>query len=320
MSQVHGESRPPPRTLVLGGAGFIGRHAVASLLERGVPVTIGSRHPARVASRLPPVAHACPRLHVRFEDMLARAQWKSLLVDIDVVVNCVGILRPRGRETYDRVHHLAPAALAASCRDGGVRLLHVSALGLQGDCHSGFLRSKQQGEAAVRASGVHGGIIRPSLLDGPAGGYGARWIRRVARWPMLALPVDATGRIAALDVRDLGDALATLAIEPGSPSLREYEFGGPVSLPLRDYVGMLRQGFGLNPARVFDLPPWLARLLAHGCDLLHVTPYSNGHLELLRRDNCPSRNDLPEVLRRPLRLPGEMPPSRPLSRPAAAPA
>jgi hypothetical protein len=34
-------------------------------------------------------------------------------------VNCVGILRERGHETYERVHHLAPAALAAACALAG---------------------------------------------------------------------------------------------------------------------------------------------------------------------------------------------------------
>ena len=36
-----------PRVLVLGGTGFIGRHVVAALRERGCRVAIGTRHPAR---------------------------------------------------------------------------------------------------------------------------------------------------------------------------------------------------------------------------------------------------------------------------------
>ena len=32
--------------------------------------------------------------------------------------------------------------------------------------------------------------------------------------------------------------------------------------------------------------------------LLHLTPFSFGHWELLRRDNLPSRNALPELLGR----------------------
>src|SRR5688500_16545475 len=77
-----------PRVLVLGGAGFIGRHAVAALLARGLPVEIGSRHPDRVAHRLPPDARFCPRRRTHFEDLIAPEDWADVLADIDVVVNC----------------------------------------------------------------------------------------------------------------------------------------------------------------------------------------------------------------------------------------
>lgn len=296
-----------PTVLVLGGAGFIGRHAVAALLAQGLPTEIGSRHPHRIADRLPVAALDLPRRQARFEQLLAPEDWRALLEGIDVVINCVGILRRRGRETYDRVHHLAPAALAEACRRAGKRLVHVSALGLAHPVRSGFLRSKRDGEAALKRSGADCCIVRPSLLDAPSGGYGALWLRRVARWPVHALPADATGQIAALDVRDLGEALANLARRPhlavgAGPA--EYELGGDEAMPLRDYLAALRRLHTEHPALALPIPGWLARLGSHACDLLHVTPFSFGHWELLRRDNCPRVNALPALLGRPARKVG----------------
>lgn len=299
---------PGPRVLVLGGGGFIGRHAVLALLAQGACVAIGSRHPSRLdRRRLPTAALACPRRRARFEDLLAPEAWAPILASVDVVVNCVGILRPRGRETYQRVHHLALAALAEACRRCGLRLVHVSALGLQAPMRSGFLRSKADGEAALRASGANACIVRPSLLDAEAGGYGAAWIRRVARWPLHALPADATGQIAPLDVRDLGEALARLAHRPelaveGRPL--EFELGGSEAMPLADYLAALRRLHSDRPARLIRIPGWLARLASHACDLLHATPFSFGHWELLRRDNRPAHNALPGLLGRAPRAVG----------------
>ncbi len=293
-----------PRVLVLGGGGFIGRHAVAALLERGAAVQVGSRHPERLDRRLPVAAQACRRRRVRFERLLAADDWLPLLDGIDVVVNCVGILRPRGRETYQRVHHLAPAALAEACRRLGRRLVHVSALGLQAPMCSGFLLSKADGEAALRRSGANCCIVRPSLLDAETGGYGAAWIRRVARWPVHALPADAGGLIAALDVRDLGQALAGLAhreclsLDAGPA---EFELGGDVALALADYLAALRSLHSPRRAWRIRVPGPMARLASHVCDLLHLTPFSFGHWELLRRDNVPRHNALPELLGRPPR-------------------
>lgn len=303
MREPHG-STPAATVLVLGGSGFIGRHAVAALEAHGCRVVIGSRYPQR-RRRTAADCHAQYR-PVRFERLLDATDWHEALRDCAVVVNCVGILRQRGCETYDRVHHRAPAALAAACRVRGVRLIHVSALGLDAGARSGFLRSKLDGEAALRASGADWRIVRPSLLDGD-GGFGARWIRRVARWPLHVLPADALGRIAALDVGDLGEAIARLALSAEPGENREYDLGGPHARTLAEHLAAMRALHTAVPAVQWAVPAWLARLASHACDLLHVTPYSFGHWELLRHDNCPHHNRLPELLGRAPREIGRMP-------------
>jgi NADH dehydrogenase len=224
--------------------------------------------------------------------------WDALLKGIDVVVNCVGILRERGRETYARVHREAPAALARDCARLGVRrLIHVSALGLRAGARSRFLRSKRHGEAAIRASGLDWSIVRPSLLDGE-GGFGARWMRRVARWPVHVVPAEARGLIAALDVGDLGLAIAALCGMKNRRDLAEVELGGLARRTMAGQLAALRRAYGYAPALRVALPPFLARFASHVCDLLHFSPYSFGHLELLRRDNVPVVNRLPELLKR----------------------
>lgn len=290
-----------PTVLVLGGSGFIGRHAVEALRNRRCQVVIGSRRPLKIDALLPANAQRCPRRTARFEELIEADDWQVLLSGIDVVVNCVGILRQRGRETYDRVHRLAPAALAEACHRRNLRLIHVSALGLNADARSRFLRSKLAAEQALRSSGADCCIVRPSLLDGD-GGYGAKWLRFLARLPVHALPADATGKIAALDVRDLGEALAAIALKPNLPGdetrTREFELGGIDLRTLAEYLAAIRLSHNEKPARQWRVPGLIARAASHVCDLLHCSPFSFGHWELLRRDNCPAINRLPELLGR----------------------
>lgn len=302
------------RVLVLGGSGFIGRHACMALREAGCDVVVGSRRPSRARRKLPGQGRTFVYRQVRMERMLSPEDWSPVLDGIDAVVNCVGILRQRGRETYERVHHLAPVALACACSRAGVRLVHVSALGLRNPVRSRFLHSKRAGEDGIRARGGDWCIVRPSLLDGE-GGFGARWIRRVAQWPLHALPANALGRIAALDVRDLAEALARLAMAGRlDDRRREFELGGVRERPLAGQLAAMRRG---PPAWSVRLPAWVARAASHACDVLHLTPYSFGHYELLRFDNCPRPNRLPELLGRAPRLVGAPEDSTRAGRPGA---
>jgi len=284
------------RALVLGGTGFIGRRVAAALAARGHAVVIGTRRPRRAARRLPAALSGGELVEAHLERLTSRGDWHVLLAGFDCVVNAVGILRPRGAETYERVHHLAPAALAAACALAPRRLVHVSALGLSPAARSRFIASKLAGERAVAASGADACIVRPSLLDGE-GGYGARWLRALARLPLHLTPADARGRIAVLDVRELGAAIATLCELPSLAAWREVELGGFAALTIAGHLAALRARSGAAPALQLRVPAWLARTASHACDFAHFSPFSFGHLELMRRDNLPSPNRLPELLR-----------------------
>src|SRR5262245_14268716 len=137
------------KVLVLGGAGFIGRHAALALQARGHAVILGSRDPARAGRGLPAELLLCERREAHLDWLTAAAGWSGLLREVDCVVNAVGILRERGFETYERVHYRAPRALAEACAKAGVRLVHVSALGLTDTSRSRFIRSKLAGERAI---------------------------------------------------------------------------------------------------------------------------------------------------------------------------
>lgn len=284
------------RVLVLGGAGFIGRHACAELRRRGHDVLIGTRKPAGRDPRLSAQLASVPRVGLCMERMHDVRSWRRVLGDVQVVVNCVGILRPRWRESYEAVHHRAVASLAAAVIEYGVRrFVHVSALGLTADALSGFIRSKWHGERAVLESGAPAVIVRPSLLDG-ADGYGSRWLRRIARWPVQFVPA-THGVIAPLDVDDLAQAIATL-VDRDDGASAVVELGGADRRSMAEHLAALRRAYTQRPARVIAVPVGLARAISHACDFLHVTPFSYGHLELLGRDNVPAVNALVSLLAR----------------------
>jgi uncharacterized protein YbjT (DUF2867 family) len=279
------------KILVLGGTGFIGRHAVAALKSECAKVVVGTRTPDGSADQ------KCFRL----EEMTSAASWEEIVQKFDVILNCVGILRPQRSASYEQIHHLAPKAISAACNNLETRFIHVSAIGLSRADRSGFLTTKRKGEDAIKASNSNWIITRPSLLDGK-GGYGAAWLRGVSRLPIFALPADAKGKIAALTVTDLGEALARLCLAPSAEldlkKSRIFELGGTGLYNFESYIRGLRLRHSQTRALAIPIPGSIARIGAHLCDVFHITPFSFGHWELLRKDNVPKPNRLPELLGR----------------------
>ncbi len=271
--------------MVLGGYGFIGRHVVHHLRELGHDVSVGTRKPN---GRPDAIALPCHKINDVSELRLKLARF-------DVVINAVGILRQRVHESYDQVHHRFVACLADVCSELAIRLVHVSALGLNNPVNSRFLTSKRLGEAALKASAADWRIVRPSIIDGE-GGYGAKWFRRLAAWPIHLAPANARGQLCPIHVIDLGEAIAKVALNDNSKTnQREFELGGEHKLDIFDYLTVLR---GCRPWFSLRVPSFLVRLASHIFDLLHITPLSFGHYELLQFDNCPKVNRLGELLHR----------------------
>ena len=270
--------------LVIGGAGFIGRSVVAALAANGAQVVIGTRRPSRSEN-----SSSQFRLeHIELHRLTSPVDWFTRVEAFDVVVNCAGILRERWRETYDAVYHLAPVAIAAACAAKGKRFVHVTALGLTHQASSGFITAKLKGENGIRQIGGEACIVRPSLLDG-VDGFGSRWLRRVARWPVHFIPADAGCSLAPLHVHDLGEAIATLCACPREALPESVELGGESRFGIGQYLRALRR----HPRRAITLPvpAWMVRLTSHLLDVVHLTPLSWGHVELLRRDNVPCADD-----------------------------
>src|SRR5438093_608652 len=76
--------------LVLGGAGFIGRHLAAELARRVIKVTVPSRRRERAKQLIP-----LPTVEVLEADVTAPGVLQRLAAGRDAVINLIGILHSR---------------------------------------------------------------------------------------------------------------------------------------------------------------------------------------------------------------------------------
>ena len=253
--------------MLLGGAGFLGRHLAAELARRSVEVTVPSRRRERAKHLI-----VLPTVNVVEADINAPGVLERLVRGCDAVINLVGILHG----SFERAHVELPKAIVAACRASGVpRLLHVSALGAAADAPSEYQRSKARGEQVVLgAEGLAVTVFRPSVVFGPEDRFLNTFARLARYLPVLALACPQA-RFQPVYVGDVARALAEALDEPEAHGKR-YDLCGPREYTLKTLVEYACAATG-RPRLVLGLPPRLSYLQAW------VLEHSPGRL--MTRDN-----------------------------------
>src|SRR3954469_14152936 len=156
----------PTETLVtvLGGSGFLGRHAVRALAREGYRIRNAVRRPD-LAFHLQPLGRV-GQIHAVQANLRYPASVEAAVRDAEVVINLTGILFERGKQRFEAVHADGAANVARAAAAAGARLIHVSALGVDPQAPALYARTKAAGEAAVLAATPDATIFRPSILFG----------------------------------------------------------------------------------------------------------------------------------------------------------
>jgi NADH dehydrogenase len=238
--------------LVLGGSGFVGRHLVAALANRGVRVTVPSRHRERAKHLLP-----LPTVDVVEADIMAPEVLDALARGRQAVVNLVGVLHG----DFERLHVELPMAVLTACRTQGVkRLLHMSALGVSASAPSAYLRSKAMGEQAVLAAeDLEVTAFRPSVIFGPEDSFLNTFAALARLFPVLPIACPQA-RFQPVYVGDVARAMS-YALDSVDTHGKAYELCGPRQYTLKELVEFVCQVTGRRRT-VIGLPDRLAYLQA----------------------------------------------------------
>jgi uncharacterized protein YbjT (DUF2867 family) len=266
---------------IFGGSGFLGRHAVRAFAQAGWRIRVAVREPA-LANYLQPLGrvgqiHAV-QANLRYPDSVMRA-----VEGAEAIVNLVGILHEKGRQTFEAVQAEGAGAVAAAASEAGAKLVHVSAIGADANSPSQYARTKAAGEKATLAAQPKAVILRPSIVFGPEDDFFNRFAG-MARWlPALPLIGGGTTRFQPVFVGDVAAAIAAAA-EGGAHASTVYELGGPEVKTFRELMQLLLREIG-RERLLISLPFGLARLQAFFLELLPKPPLTRDQVYLLERDN-----------------------------------
>ncbi len=279
---------------VFGGSGFIGRYAARALVKAGYRVRVACRRPhvagdARLAG--PPGWVDIVQANIRDKASVDRA------VDgAEAVVNLVGILFERGKQSFEAAQlegarNVAEAAAAAGVK----RVVHVSAIGADPASKSAYGRTKGQAEAAVREAFPDAVILRPSIVFGPEDQFFNRFADMARMSPFFPAIGGGKTKLQPVYAGDVADAIAAAIVREDAPS-KTYELGGPLTYSfnaLYDFISetidrkrfklplpfMVAKAGGVTAGALFRYVPPLSWGLFGG------PPLTGDQVEMLKTDN-----------------------------------
>jgi nucleoside-diphosphate-sugar epimerase len=252
------------RVLVTGADGFVGRHLVPFLAERGYAVVAASRAAA--------VFEDTNVISVKLPDLSRPFDWTPLLSQCDVVVHLAGIAHKfAADDLYDRVNHQTTAALAQAAVGCGIKhLVFISSIAAQSGSFSdheltetdppkpnnAYGRSKLAAERAVRASGIQFTILRPVVIYGIGEKGNFATIHKISRLPV-PLPFGALkAQRSVLSVENFNSALETAITSPRAYG-ETFIVADPIPVTVADLISRYRANLGRTPRLVPVPERWL---------------------------------------------------------------
>lgn len=238
-----------------GATGFIGRHLLAALTERGYRVRVLLRRPVEV----PPGAASAV-----VGDLTRPINMAAALSDVDAVVHSAGLAHAMSgapEDDYRTLNTEATARLAQAAERARVRRFvflssiraqtGASAPGIATDADEPrptdpYGRSKREAELALAATGLDWAALRPVLVYGPGAKGNLEALLRLARSPY-PLPLGALrAKRSLISLESLAAAVDTLLRTP-EPLRAPFIAADPDPLTLPEMIAALREGLGRRP-------------------------------------------------------------------------
>lgn len=277
--------------VVFGGSGFLGRYVVRELAKRGKRVRVPMRRPhlgqdLRLFGGVGQVQLV--QANVRFPDSIDAA-----LEGANGVVNLVGLLSEKGKQTFFNVQAEGAASIAAKADAREIdRFVHVSAIGAHPKAPSRYGRTKSDAEEAVRTSVPSATIVRPSIIFGPEDDFFNRFADMAKFMPALPLLGFGKTKFQPVFVGDVARAIVN-ALDDKAARGRTFELGGPRVYSFKQLLQYILST--INRERVLiPVPLFVAQPMGALIDAIFKLhpfappPLTGDQVGMLRKDNVVS--------------------------------
>ena len=269
------------KAILTGSSGFIGKHILQKLHKLDYDVIEVSRSNG-----------------FNFNDMTHNTDWLPHLEDVDIVINCVGIIVERKNQSFNSLHSLAPIALFDACAQAGVsRVIQVSALGADEEAFTSYQLSKKAADDELRTKSLDWFILRPSLVYGEEG-ISTVFFKKIARLPIVPLMGGGKQYIQPVHIMDLVDVVVSCLTSKSTK--QTVDVVGPKAMTLAEWLQILRDQDGGGKIKIISIPYMLIRTASYLFQFIQPL-FCPDNLRMLQKGNTSNNKQIIKLLGRKLR-------------------
>lgn len=268
---------------IFGGTGFLGHNVTQHLARAGYRIKIATRIPesAYELKTYGTIGQICA-VPCDYRDP---ASINAAVKGCYGVVNLIGILYQKGKNSFQHAHVDIPTRIAKACQDNKVeKFTHVSALGIE-ESSSKYAKSKRDGEAAILKEFPAVSILRPSVVFGSGDSFINLFAKLSVFLPFLPLYGGGKTKFQPVFVGDIADAVLTIMDEKTDKfEGQTYHLGGTKVYSFKEiYEVILKE---TNRKRPLINMPWpVAKIQATFLGLLPKPLLTLDQIKSLRTDN-----------------------------------
>lgn len=286
--------------LLTGGTGYVGSRMVEKLRQRGEPLRLLVRDPARAA------ALAGDHVTLAKGDVTDPATLPAALEGVDTIIHLVAIIRERpGGVTFERFNYQATVNLVDAAKQAGVkRFIHMSALGVRADPALPYMDTKYRAQRYLQDSGLDWTVFQPSVIFG-AGDEFINTLADLVRKPLLILPApiipvvgDGKTKFQPVWRDDVVDAFLKALDDPATIG-QVYQLGGPAPITYEQMLDVIMAKLGKKRGKIHIPAALMKPAVAVMDKLLSKPPVTPAQLSMLRLDNSAPQSATASLIGRP---------------------
>ena len=270
---------------VIGGRGFIGKYLVNSLLDKGYYVNVISRNAEQIKKEITTFKLGqCRQINC---DIKNKEKLTNTIKGSNIVINLVGLLESKKKNTFENVHVEGVKNLVSSCNELNIdKIIHLSAIGAEKKSSSKYATTKYKAEKILNNFKKFT-IIRPSIVYGDEDNFINLFAKISKVSPFLPLIGEGRTKFQPIWVQDLVNIIL-LDLEKDIIENDIIEVGGEDIISFKEILMAILKEIEIKRILV-NIPFSLASKMALFAELLPKAIITRDQIELLKKDNIISK-------------------------------